>query len=383
MARIAIDARDFAAGKGASRPLAGLLEWLPKVAPCHDFIAIVDPRATPSLDSRISTQAIGSSSRLLATRSGLDTAARAVNADLLYVIGEVAPQGGGVPYVLHMHEDPTLRYRLHLLTGTSPPGGWLRGSLWHVAAAKQMRRAIRDAAAVVVSSQATADRLAARWDTARDMQVVHLGADHLPGDDTVPPPGDKSYIFHLGSSDPRDNTTTVLNAYAAAARDSALPPLVIAGNLGGLRPRFDHQARHLQIHRHLEFLGFLDDADLVHAMAGAIVCVQPSLYEGFGFTPLEAMRLGVPVIAGDNPVERELLGDAAVLVPPGSAMVIADAMRRLISDHALRARLSDLAKQRARAYTWRRAAAATVEVLDDLIGTTQGPGPRLLAQRSR
>jgi glycosyltransferase involved in cell wall biosynthesis len=72
-----------------------------------------------------------------------------------------------------------------------------------------------------------------------------------------------------------------------------------------------------------------------------------------------------------------------VLVPPGSAMVIADAMRRLISDHALRARLSDLAKQRARAYTWRRAAAATVEVLDDLIGTTQGPGPRLLAQRSR
>jgi glycosyltransferase involved in cell wall biosynthesis len=132
----------------------------------------------------------------------------------------------------------------------------------------------------------------------------------------------------------------------------------------------------------LEFLGFLDDADLVQVMAGAIVCVQPSLYEGFGFTPLEAMRLGVPVIAADSPVERELLGDAAVLAPPGSAMLIAEAMRRLISDDALRRRLSDLAKEQAGAYTWRRAAAAIVEVVDDVIGTTQARGPHLV-ERSR
>jgi glycosyltransferase involved in cell wall biosynthesis len=121
----------------------------------------------------------------------------------------------------------------------------------------------------------------------------------------------------------------------------------------------------------VEFLGFLDDAGLVRAMAGAIVCVQPSLYEGFGFTPLEAMRLGVPVIAADNPAERELLGDAAVLVGSGSSMSLADAMRRLIADDATRTRLSDLARTQGGAYTWRRAALGIVDVVDGLLGTTQ------------
>ncbi len=85
--------------------------------------------------------------------------------------------------------------------------------------------------------------------------------------------------------------------------------------------------------------GRVDDAELAALYAGARATVLPSHLEGFGFTPLESLAAGTPVVVSDLPVLRETLGDAAVFVPPGDSGALAAAIRAVVDDARLRDRL--------------------------------------------
>ena len=102
-----------------------------------------------------------------------------------------------------------------------------------------------------------------------------------------------------------------------------------------------------QLHQHVRFLGFVPDATLAVLYRLASVFVFPSLYEGFGLPPLEAMAAGAPVITSNVSSLPEVVGDAALLIDPMDAGAIADAMARVLGDAALRAEL-DAARPRAR-----------------------------------
>jgi glycosyltransferase involved in cell wall biosynthesis len=111
-------------------------------------------------------------------------------------------------------------------------------------------------------------------------------------------------------------------------------------------------------------LGYLDEADRYVLLREASVLAYPSLYEGFGLPPLEAMAAGVPVVATRAGGVPEVVGDAAELVVPGDAAALARALARVIDDDDVRARLVASGRIRAAAFTWASAAASMMELYE-------------------
>ncbi len=116
------------------------------------------------------------------------------------------------------------------------------------------------------------------------------------------------------------------------------------------------------LHDHVRFTGYLDQLDLVRAYQEADLVVHPSLYEGFGFPPLEAMGCGTPVVSSDRTSLPEVLGNAALFVNPEDIEELAAAITRVLDDATLRESLRQKGLQRAKAFTWARAASETLGV---------------------
>jgi alpha-1,3-rhamnosyl/mannosyltransferase len=108
--------------------------------------------------------------------------------------------------------------------------------------------------------------------------------------------------------------------------------------------------------------GYVPQKDLPTLYAGARLFVYPSLYEGFGLPPLEAMACGVPVIVSKRASLPEVVGDAGILVEPMDDSAIAQHMRALIEDDAQHRQLSAAGQQRSRLFSWRKCALETMAV---------------------
>jgi glycosyltransferase involved in cell wall biosynthesis len=114
------------------------------------------------------------------------------------------------------------------------------------------------------------------------------------------------------------------------------------------------------------FPGYVEDADLPALYTGALAFVFPSLYEGFGLPLVEAMACGTPVVASRTSACGEVAGDAALLVDPLSEEEIAGALAQVARDADLRAALAARGRERARAFSWERAAREVLDVLTSL-----------------
>jgi glycosyltransferase involved in cell wall biosynthesis len=119
-----------------------------------------------------------------------------------------------------------------------------------------------------------------------------------------------------------------------------------------------------KLHKHVRFLGFVPDHTLAALYRLAAVFVVPSLYEGFGLPPLEAMTHGVPVVTSDVSCLPEICGDAAVLVDPEDAHAIAAGIERALADPSLPER----GRARAARYTWRECARRTLAAYERALG---------------
>ncbi len=109
-----------------------------------------------------------------------------------------------------------------------------------------------------------------------------------------------------------------------------------------------------KLHKHVRFFGFVPDKTLASLYRLASVFVFPSLYEGFGLPPLEAMAAGTPVITSNVSSLPEVVGDAAILIDPYEPAEIADAMRRVLTDEQLRADLRQKGLLRVKEFSWER-----------------------------
>ena len=183
------------------------------------------------------------------------------------------------------------------------------------------------------------------------------------------------YILFLGTLEPRKNIELLLDAYQALlARDSGWPPLVIAGRKGWLfKPVFEKVAA-LGLTERVCFTDWVAEADAPALISGAEVFVYPSLYEGFGLPPLEAMACGTPVIASTASSLPEVVGEGGLLVDPHDPAGLTQALERLLGDADLRADLRARALARAKLFTWEAAARQTLAVYQQVL--TAEPGRR-------
>ena len=125
----------------------------------------------------------------------------------------------------------------------------------------------------------------------------------------------EGYIFHISSSDPRDNTPVVLRAYKNALAELKIPvKLIIFGDIRGTG--LEALAKGLQLEGRVVFTGRLNQKELLELYQAASVYIDPSLYEGFGYQILEAMSCGIPVITSNVTSLPEVSGNAGIIMDP-------------------------------------------------------------------
>lgn len=179
----------------------------------------------------------------------------------------------------------------------------------------------------------------------------------------------KPYILYVGGLNPRKNVPELIYAYAKIRK--FLPcgqPLVILGPEGKhlSKLRLLGEALNLTAEE-LIFPGFIDSSELPYFYNGADLFVYPSLYEGFGLPPIEAMACGTPVITSNVSSLPEVVGEAALTVNPYDTLALAETILKVLSDDSLRSDLINKGLQHSRKYNWRNIAQQVLQVYRDVV----------------
>ncbi len=334
MIRLGIDATSVAPdAKGISRVQRGTVRALAELGR-HELVVFARHPGELAPDAAIGVWARPA---ILWEQVGLALAFRKHRLDALLTWTERLPIAGGGRCLVWLFEPPGHRIEQNRRTGAGP---WQRGSdrltlaLW--------RRSLARASVVLTGSEATASAV-------RD--VAPAARPLYPGLDAAFTPGEASrdgepYVLHLGSSDPRDDTPTAIEA----ARRAGVR-LVVAGSYGGPAGA-------------AELVGRVPDAELIDLYRGASAFLDTSLYEGFGYQVLEAMACGAPVVASNTTSIPEVVGDAGLLCPPGDVDAFAAALRRVQDEAALAPELRKRGLARAAEFTWARTAARLADAIE-------------------
>ena len=176
------------------------------------------------------------------------------------------------------------------------------------------------------------------------------------------------YFLYVGTIEPRKNLGRLIFAYNALAKKLPdAPKLVLAGGKGWLCDDIYAKVTELHLENKVIFTKYVPSEDMNPLMCGALAFVFPSIYEGFGMPPLEAMACGVPVLTTGEASLPEVTGDCAVICDAYSPKSIAEGLYRLCRDEKLRLELSRRGLERAKQFTWERSAEALHKIYKELV----------------
>lgn len=235
----------------------------------------------------------------------------------------------------------------------------------------QIGRAVREADRIIAVSRCTRDDLERLLGVEPERITVILEAAD-PSFHPVEPESaraiagrllgvDRPYLLFVGSFEPRKNLVTLLEAFARVRREQDIL-LALVGRRGWLYEPIFARLRALDLEPHVRIVEGIPHAMLPPLYSAAQALAFPSLYEGFGLPPLEAMACGCPVVASDRAALPEIIGDAGLLVPADDPAALALALLRVSSDPRLRSALIQRGLARARTFSWQRAARETLAV---------------------
>ncbi len=240
-----------------------------------------------------------------------------------------------------------------------------------------MRLFCRRASHFIAVSRYTRDALVQTYHVPRDRitVVAEAAAPHfLPQDDDriravrrrhgLP----DRYVLFVGTIEPRKNLTGLLHAFERCHAQGLTDGLVIVGRRGWMPDAFFHALERSPARQGVLFPGRVADGDLPPLYSGAQVFVYPSFAEGFGLPVLEAMACATPVVCSNTTSLPEVAGEAALLVDPADAGALADALGRVLRQPELAARLRRRGLERARCFSWHRAARETLAVYESVLG---------------
>ena len=162
------------------------------------------------------------------------------------------------------------------------------------------------------------------------------------------------YFLCVGTIEPRKNLSRVMEAFAQLRLRGSPHRLLLVGKAGPLAAPILAAATRLGLDDAIQFTGFVAEEDLAVLYSGATAFVYPSLYEGFGLPPLEAMSCGCPVITSNCSSLPEVVGAAGLQVDPYDVPALTVAMERVMTDQALADNLRYRGLERARGFTWQR-----------------------------
>lgn len=270
--------------------------------------------------------------------------------DILHCPSFVAPWGVSVPLVVTVHDAATRRFpRDHPLE-------------WRFYDRNLMPSRLRAASRVITGSEFARKEVMDAYGLQADRVVaVPYGLDpkYLTAEPVDSPEGP---MLFPGAPVGRKNLDVVLRAMAGPLAKSTLE---ISGAVAADHPEYARKIASMGLESRVTWLGHVPD--LRSVIERAAVVVYPSLYEGFGFPPLEAMALGTPVVASNRGSLPEVLGDAALLPDPEDERAVAEAIQSVLTRPELRERLRRAGVARARTFTWEGCAEKTLDLYRDVL----------------
>ena len=178
----------------------------------------------------------------------------------------------------------------------------------------------------------------------------------------------QEYILYLGTLEPRKNIVVLIEAYAKLREENKSgPKLVLAGKKGWLYDEIFEKVVSFHLSDDIIFTDYVGVDDVPLLLNGATVFVFPSIYEGFGLPPLEAMACGTPVISSNAASLPEVVGDAGILADPYSTEEIKNAIQLMINDEILRAELREKGLIRSNNFTWKASTVKLTEIYTKLL----------------
>jgi len=366
--RVAIDARklhDFGIGtyiRNLLRHLARRDSQTEYVLLCHDAdrpgLAALGPNFRPVREP--------SPNYSVREQLHVPLVVRRERPDVYHAPHYVLPMGLGCRTVVTIHDCIHLRFP-----------HYLPGRLAHLYARASMRHAAIRSDRLITVSEASKRDIIHYFDVPPEkIEVIYNAIDERFGLD--PPEEavarvreryqlDHQFVLYVGNIKPHKNLVRLIEAFAAVRQRSfdQLKLLIIGDEISKL-PSLRRAVHSHKLHKHVRFLGFLPDDMLAILYRLASVFVFPSLYEGFGLPPLEAMASGTPVVTSNLSSLAEVAGDAAVLVDPYDVDAIADGIRRVLTDPALADDLRRKGLLRAREFSWQASVARTQAIYQRL-----------------
>lgn len=237
---------------------------------------------------------------------------------------------------------------------------FVRNPSWHGEQATELRErtrtAIARADALIVPSSTTANDVQAFAPDAPPMRVIPFGADHVPTTTSPHPLNGREYALCVGTIEPRKNHRALLAAWRALSEPR--PLLVVVGAIGWECDEIVADLNMAQREGIVQWLPHCSDEQLWPLLQHAKMLAYPSLWEGFGFPPLEAMALGVPVVAHQTDPLRELGDNALTLADATNTEALHAAIERVLHDVDHRRGCIDAGRRRAKSFVWQECAAA-------------------------
>ncbi len=368
--RVAIDVRkinDF----GIGTYLRNLVRFLPQLDSPHRFHLLCYRRheaLLQSLASDVDVTFIQSGNYSIREHLEIPMKLRRIRADLYHAPHYVLPYGLPCPSVVTVHDV------IHLLFPQYLPS---RFAGWY---AKQMiGHALKKARIVMTVSSASKKDLLRLFDVSDEkIRVIPNAID--PSMTQSISPEDLAtvrkrlqltgrFILFVGNIKPHKNVERLIEAFGALRAQDAFSDLSLIA-VGDDISRYPALRRAMARHKvrdHVRFFGFVPESTLVALYQSAHLFVFPSLYEGFGLPPLEAMANGLPVVTSNVSSLPEVVGDAALTADPRDIGALTDAMRRLLVDEELREKLKRRGYEQASKFSWERAVRQVHDVYESAL----------------
>lgn len=236
-----------------------------------------------------------------------------------------------------------------------------------------VKSAINRADKIIAISHNTKKELINLFDARNDkIEVVYMGI----GEDCRPIRAEsqlreikdkynlpEKFILFVGTIEPRKNLKRLIEAFYELKKNKSIEhSLVIAGGKGWLYDDVFETLKKLQLNQDVIFIGYIPESELPLIYNAADLFVYPSLYEGFGLPPLEAMACGVPVVTSNVSSLPEVVGDAAILIDPYDIQAIAEAIEQILQDYNLREKMIEKGFNQAKKFSWEKASRETLDL---------------------
>lgn len=380
MAIIGLDATSLSVyGKGVSRYQHNLIKSLSKIDKKNCYYIFLNKRnILPELPKQdnFNYLKLYMPKRIIWDQFQLPFIIKKYKLDIYHSLTETLPVLGRAKFILSVIEIPD--YRIKLMRQSIYDSLYSR--LSHQFNKFFFYHSLKKANVIIANSNSTKKDLIQRYNVNENkIQVSYFAAD-----EEFYAQNDKQnlqnirkkyyaeagYILHISTSDPRENTPVVIQAFAKALRKLKLPKkLIICGDAKAQETGLNKLIRELDLEDRVIFTGHLIGKELVQLYQAADLFIEISFYEGFGLQVVEAMSCGIPVIVSNVTSLPEVLGDAGILVGPTDIDNLSSAIVLLLTDSELHRTLSQESLKRARFFSWDRSAQGTLNIYYEVITT--------------